>query len=328
MIDVDVLHRWAHEAGFCDAALCDASDFVLQKESVEAGECLKERRQLLFEPKKDDSRTKSLAVLLWPYKPAPVPAQGHVFVDSYYHASNAAYHAAKELEKRLQDAGCFARANVGYPAKAAALRADLGVIGMNDLLITKANGSRVVIILMATDMEVKSASCSSEKAVHACIQCGRCTSACPTGALTSKGMEHPERCLRNHMMEGTIVPEDMRRRMNRNLIGCDVCQRVCPMQPAEARTDERSGFLLSEFVTDEPEVFAQSAARLAQCIGKNAARPQRIRAQAAILAGNSCDEAYLPVLRKWAELPFEAVSVHAKWAIEMIESHQKRAPGP
>ena len=37
-------------------------------------------------------------------------------------------------------------------------------------------------------------------------------------------------------------------------------------------------------------------------------------AQAALLAGNSGDMSYLPVLEAWAQMPFEAVAEHARWA--------------
>lgn len=325
MIDINTLRIWALEAGFCEAALCNPSSFTLQEKTVADSEPLKERRQLVFDPVKDDMRTKSLAVLLWPYAPAPLSSQGEVFVDSYYYASNAAYHAAKELENRLIAAGHFARSNVNYPAKAAAVRAGLGIIGMNDLFITKTHGSRVVIILMATDIEAGFADNSEEAAIHTCMQCGKCIKACPTGALTSDGMTAPKRCLRNYMMEGVLIPEELRRKMDQKLIGCDVCQRVCPMQPVTEYSVTERGFLLSDFVTDDPLLFSQSVSRLAYYIGKNAARPQRVRAQAAILAGNSLKEEYLPVLRKWADMPFKAVSVHAQWAVEKIGQHKKES---
>ena len=59
---------------------------------------------------------------------------------------------------------------------------------------------------------------------------------------------------------------------------------------------------------------------LANEIGRNAARPQRVRAQAALLAGNSGNPAYLPVLNQWAQAPFDAVREHALWAIRQIKS--------
>ena len=120
------------------------------------------------------------------------------------------------------------------------------------------------------------------------------------------------------MMEGIAVPEELRTRMGMRLLGCDICQRVCPMQP---RMEEMPGgrFLLDDFVTADEGVFSQSVRRLAEEIGRNAARPQRVRAQAALLSGNRTRVSDLPVLRVWAESPFDAVAEHAAWAIRRIE---------
>ena len=39
---------------------------------------------------------------------------------------------------------------------------------------------------------------------------------------------------------------------------------------------------------------------------------------AALLAGNSGEKKYLPVLEAWSQLPFEAVAEHARWARERL----------
>lgn len=320
MIDANQFVIWARELGFAEIGFCSIERFEKEQELVDQQPPLAERRQLRFSPEKDEPRGKNLAVLLWPYEPAKL-IKDELFVDSYYFASNAAYHASRVLEERLIQEGHFARSNVSYPAKSAAIRAGLGWIGKNSLLHTTQFGTRVVIILMLTDIDADG---MTKKAVdHACIGCGKCIKACPAGALDENGMSHPEKCLRNFMMEGIIVPEHLRSRMGMKLIGCDLCQRACPMQPASAESS-CSHYNLHDFITDDPKVFSASTARLAEEIGRNAARPQRIRAQAALLAGNSKNTAYLPVLRQWAQLPFEAVSEHAKWAICRLEMESGR----
>ena len=139
-------------------------------------------------------------------------------------------------------------------------------------------------------------------------------------------MSHPERCLRNFMMEGTVVPEPLRRRMGNRLLGCDVCQRVCPMQPAMEQ--EPVGAALGSLVTCDEAAFSQTVRKLAQVIGKNVARPQRLRAQAALLSANAGRTQDIPVLREWAQSPFEAVRVHAQWALKRLEAAKNCASSP
>lgn len=317
-MDERTLCAWAKELGFARAAFCPAEGFDEAHRRVLTQAPLAERRQLRFYPAQDDERIRSLAVMLWPYAPAVLTQGESLFVDSYYPASNSAYHAARALEERLHAAGCYARANVAYPAKEAAVRAGLGRIGRNSLLLTQEYGTRVVIILMATDIEIESEAVKRGNAPEGCAGCGRCAAACPSGAIDARGVTHPERCLRNFMMEGNVTPEPLRSSVGMRLLGCDICQRVCPMQPEHALSAP-VGIRLEELVTDDESAFSRTVSRLSASIGRNAARPQRVRAQAALLAGNSGNAAYLPVLRKWAQSPFEAVRTHAIWAIEQIK---------
>jgi len=313
------IENYAHELGFAAAGLCNANVFVEQRELVRKQPQLRERKQLLFDPAADYPWAKSLLVLLWPYGQASVPEeQDRVFVDRYYSASNRAYQAAKELERRIMESGIRAKANVPYPAKAAAVRAGLGVIGDHSLLINPDHGTRVVIILIALDINAPDAENFTDK--QSCLHCGKCTAACPTGAIQKGGMTHPERCLRNYMLEGVVVPEHMRSQMGMKLVGCDMCQRVCPMQPAH-NSEQGLSFCLDDFLTTNEEYFKESVSRLASVIGKNVARPQRIRAQAALLAGNRKCVADLSVLREWMNSDFETVRVHAAWACSQIEQH-------
>lgn len=319
--DERALKGWAEEFGFGEVALCSAEDFGRERDAVARGPQIAERRQLRFSPAQECPWIRSIAVLLWPYAPCPVCGGDSVFVDSYYEASNAAYHAARKLEERLTAAGCRAKANVSYPAREAAVRAGLGVIGKNGLLIHPRFGTRTVIILMATEIAAPKRSAEQEK--QGCLACGRCAAACPAGAIDAQGMSHPERCMRNFMMEGIVAPPELRPKMGMRLLGCDICQRVCPLQP-KAPPQEGEAWSLDDFLTADEAAFSASVRRLADAIGKNAARPQRVRAQAALLAGNRMRERNLPVLRAWAQSPFEAVRVHAEWAARRLEQSLER----
>ena len=318
MLDTQTFAAWALDAGFAKVGFCLPDRFVLSEQIVKTQEPLSERKQLSFSPLDDLPETKSLAVLLWPYTPAPSPRKGEVFVDSYYLASNRAYHAAADFAAYLQKEGYHAQANVSYPARTAALRAGLGITGHNGMVIHPKYGSRVVIILVATDA---AESPVDHTETSECLRCGRCVTACPTGAIDRNGMCHPERCLRNFMMEGCVVPEETREKFGMKLIGCDVCQRVCPMQPRIA-SEEGQLFTLDAFMTLDAHEFRSKLDALSELIGRNVARPQRVRAQLALLAGNRKKPSYVPILKEWANSPHDAVREHAIWALSKIEENQ------
>lgn len=321
MLDFSTLKAWALEEGFGGIGLCSADDFTAQQQKVLAQPPLKERQQLRFYPIQENPQAASIAVLLWPYVQAELTKGSLLFIDSYYAASNAAYHAARRLEDRLMQSGVWAKSNVSYPARTASLRAGMGTIGHHGLLIHPRYGTRMVIILMATNLSCSQDSLNA-RPDDACKKCGRCALVCPTGALDERGMSHPERCLRNYMMEGILVPQEIRSKMGNRLLGCDLCQRVCPMNKRE--TVKQDTLTLDSFVTDNQQQFSAQIAYLADKIGRNAARPQRVRAQIALLCGNAGNEEHLPVLRTWAQSDFEAVREHARWAIEQIENRANK----
>ena len=127
------------------------------------------------------------------------------------------------------------------------------------------------------------------------------------------------------MMEGIVAPEHSRKAMGNRLLGCDLCQRVCPMQSGAEK--DTSNWRIDDFMTLDDQAFAAQLSSLAQRIGRNVVRPQRVRAQIALLCGNIGKESDLPVLCKWAESDFDAVREHARWAISQIETKRTASHG-
>ncbi len=73
--------------------------------------------------------------------------------------------------------------NSPIPEVRAASLANLGVKGMNTLLITENFGSYVFIGEIVTDLDIKCTAFSEKK----CIGCKKCIEVCPTGAISEKG---------------------------------------------------------------------------------------------------------------------------------------------
>ena len=122
----------------------------------------------------------------------------------------------------------------------AAVRAGLGMLGENSLLINPEYGSYVFIGTIVTDMELD----FKEYPVTKCIGCGECKKACPSGCITD-GKVDKTRCLSDiTQKKGELTEEEISLvEKGKSLWGCDICQEVCPMQ-----TNKKTP--IKEFYTD------------------------------------------------------------------------------
>ena len=192
----------------------------------------------------------------------------------YYTVSQRGYFAAHVLVDTLQQMGVSALHGVRLPHRAAAIRSG-GTIGDNGLYYHRTWGSYVHIELIVNDAFAP----DDDGDVHQCAHCGRCKTACPTGALqdTRRTMKH---CLRNHLYQKDM-PLHMRAHVNQ-LLGCERCQRVCSLNEG----------IDSVPVTDF-ERDAMSLERLLSgplgptrnLIGKNLARRNHMARQATLYIG-------------------------------------------
>lgn len=105
-----------------------------------------------------------------------------------------------------------------------AAKAGLGWIGKNTCLINRELGSYVFLGVLFCDVHFA----NDAPTVDACATCRLCIDACPTGALGEYQLD-PGLCLAYHNIEhrGERDPA-MREKLGAHLLGCDVCQEVCP----------------------------------------------------------------------------------------------------
>lgn len=255
----------------------------------------------------------TVLLALWPYEAERDPPKGEAWIHPYYAASQRAYMAAAAV----------ARASGGVWA----LRDDIRLKpifarlpgfsqGRNTLSYVAGMGSRFHVQILASE-RVFPVSDALERAAHPlqCGTCRKCMEACPTGAIDERGF-YRERCLRNWMLAGKPIPEEMRRMGNR-LIGCDECQRCCPHNPpptGEAGETIRLARLLGE--------HKAVSAELREAIGANLALPNRVLGQACLLAGCSGRRELLPLLLPLKAHPSPVVAEHAAWAAAMLEAEQ------
>jgi len=140
--------------------------------------------------------------------------------------------------------------------RALAVRAGLGYIGRNGLVISPEYGSRFNIGVLLTDLPLPATSyqprhCEEQsdeaiqqnrqpsdnrgllhythynKASTCPPKCNLCITACPTNALSNSAPPDATRCISYLTQKENLTPEEATL-IGRHLYGCDICQNVCP----------------------------------------------------------------------------------------------------
>ncbi len=120
-------------------------------------------------------------------------------------------------------------------------RAGIGFIGKNSCLINPIYGSHLFLGIILTEAEIE----PDRPFENLCGDCETCLKACPTGALVGPGVLDSRKCLSYWTIEAKArieMPKDIARNAKEFIFGCDVCQRVCPIN-RKAKTASISDFL-------------------------------------------------------------------------------------
>ena len=141
-----------------------------------------------------------------------------------------------------------------------AVRAGLGFIGKNGMLIVPGAGSHVVLGEILTDVTMASSAVPLADGADRCGSCMACLVACPTRAFVAPRVLDATRCLSYLTIEkrGELSPGE-EAALGGRLFGCDDCQDVCPFN------------LVREPVRRVPEPSARRPAPAAPALAGSAA---------------------------------------------------------
>jgi epoxyqueuosine reductase len=114
-----------------------------------------------------------------------------------------------------------------------AVRAGLGFVGKNGMLIVPGVGSHVVLGEVLTDLALAPTATTVDGTWEKCGGCRACLDGCPTSAILAPRVVDARRCLSYLTIEkrSAFTPEE-ESWLEGRLFGCDDCQDVCPYNSA------------------------------------------------------------------------------------------------
>ncbi len=118
---------------------------------------------------------------------------------------------------------------VRLPEKLLAVRSGLARYGKNNITYVEGMGSFHRPVVFISDVPCAADSWGEASVMDLCENCTACAKACPTGAIGSDRFQlHAERCITFHNERRNDFPEWLSPAWHNSLVGCMICQKVCP----------------------------------------------------------------------------------------------------
>lgn len=209
-----------------------------------------------------------------------------------------------------------------------AVRAGMGFIGKNSLLIHPKLGSGVFLgaLLSTARLPIDGESEGTPaRGRPGCGRCTKCRDACPTRAIVDDRVVDARRCISYLTIElAGSIPEGLRRGMGARVYGCDICQQVCPWNRIEWEGDGplwgrgaremSTPSLVGLLKMDEREFAERFRGSAIRRIGRD-----RLARNAAVALGNVGGRREIAEVEEAAEgHASELVREHARWAVREI----------
>jgi epoxyqueuosine reductase len=233
--------------------------------------------------------------------------------------------------------------------RVAAKYAGLGWQAKNTCLINEELGSWLFLGVIITSLELAPSLAPGElPAADLCGSCRLCLDACPTQAFAAPYVLDARKCISYLTIElRGAIPEELRPQMANAVIGCDICQDVCPWNRKSPATklvafhprsvgaksengEEKMESAASLFAPELEWLAGLSQEEFSRIFRDSAIKRAKWRGllrNACVALGNSTvtrdsdsGGRIAALLERLAASPDEILAEHARWALERLGS--------
>ena len=246
----------------------------------------------------------AILALIYPYRPFAdtIPVSGN------YPSSNAAYHASNRLMEQLRATGIqIERAYV--PIRELLTRNGVGSPLKNGLTLIPKFGTRYSVQTLIANLPAPDYTPARQPPETRCNGCHACVKICPSGAIGDNGYDF-RACARAYM--GGDPMEQWVMDAMTCMLGCELCQKICPYNAGIEPIDEMPDAFRLE------EILAGHIKPVLAIVGKNLNKQGRIIQHACVIAAKQCRTDLIPLIEPWTKNEREGVRVAANYALEQL----------
>ncbi len=300
------LEALAKEHGFAACFVFTTEPFVHYELRLQDGALHSAGTDLSPDLRKTAPWANAIVALLYPYRPYAdeIPVSGN------YPSSNAAYHASNKLMQDLHSGGIRIE-RVYVPIRELLTRSGIGTPLKNGLTYIPGFGTRYAVQTLAADLPEPEYTPLQTPAPARCASCHACERICPSGAIRDNGYDF-KACARAYM--GGDPMEDWVMDAMTCILGCELCQKVCPYNAGiEPIREMPDAFRLEE-------ILAGHIKPVLEIVGKNLNKQGRIIQHACVIAAKHGRTDLIPLIEPWLTDEREGVHIAARYALEKLRS--------
>ncbi|HVC09515.1 MAG TPA: tRNA epoxyqueuosine(34) reductase QueG [Elusimicrobiota bacterium] len=202
--------------------------------------------------------------------------------------------------------------------------AGLGWVGKNTMIISPTTGSYFFLAGLALNIEMPQDAPITDR----CGSCARCIDACPTKALSADRVLDASRCIAYFTIEHKgRIPEEFRDQIGNWIMGCDICQEVCPWNRFSSQSPVFPSALPESLPLEEfPGMNKNSFQEKYGATPLSRPKLKGLIRNSLLAMGNSGEARHRPMLEKFAGDSDPVLSEQARWSLSRIAA-AAGAPG-